>query len=168
MVHVAYEDAEAYAAWAGLALPTEAQWEHAARGGLDGTAFTWGDEPETPPQRRANYWHGDFPWRAEEGYGATAPVGSFPENGYGLADMAGNVWEWTQDWYVERRWTGVSPCCLPREPAWRAPGRELRPAHNRRSRSPGRSSRAAPSSAPTPTAYATGRPRDDRTWSIPA
>ncbi|GAA3383613.1 formylglycine-generating enzyme family protein [Cryptosporangium minutisporangium] len=116
VVHVAYEDAAAYAAWIGLALPTEAQWEHAARGGLDGAPYTWGDAPETPQQRRANYWHGDFPWRAEPGYGATTPVGSFPANGYGLADMAGNVWEWTQDWYAERRWVDLSPCCAPRDP----------------------------------------------------
>jgi sulfatase modifying factor 1 len=116
VVHVAYEDAEAYAAWAGLVLPTEAQWEHAARGGLQATTYTWGDEPEPPHARRANYWHGDFPWRAEDGYGFTVPVGSFPVNGYGLADMAGNVWEWTQDWYVERRWTDLPPCCLPRDP----------------------------------------------------
>jgi formylglycine-generating enzyme len=99
VVHVAYEDAERYAAWAGKALPTEAQWELAARGGLDGAAYTWGDEPEPPGERLANYWHGDFPWRAEPGYGATAPVGSFAPNGYGLYDMAGNAWEWTADWY---------------------------------------------------------------------
>jgi formylglycine-generating enzyme len=77
-VHVAYEDAEAYAAWAGKALPTEAEWELAARGGLDGGDFIWGDEPERPGERRANYWHGDFPWRAEPGYGTRASVASFP------------------------------------------------------------------------------------------
>jgi sulfatase modifying factor 1 len=128
VVHVAYEDAEAYAAWAGLALPTEAQWEHAARGGLDGATYTWGNDPETPLRRRANYWHGDFPWRAEPGYGHTAPVGSYPPNGYGLADMAGNVWEWTQDWYAEQRWAGLSTCCLPRDPRGAEPEQSYDPA----------------------------------------
>ena len=99
VVHVGYEDAERYAAWAGGALPTEAEWELAARGGLDGAAFTWGEDPERAGQRLANYWHGDFPWRAEPGYGTTTRVGSFPPNGHGLFDMAGNVWEWTRDWY---------------------------------------------------------------------
>ncbi len=103
VVHVAYEDAEAYAAWAGLALPTEAEWEVAARGGLVTAAYTWGDDPEAPGQRLANYWHGDFPWRPDPGYGRTSPVGSFPPNGYGLFDMAGNVWEWTCDWYADTR-----------------------------------------------------------------
>ncbi|ACQ80347.1 protein of unknown function DUF323 [Beutenbergia cavernae DSM 12333] len=113
VVHVAYEDAEAYAAWAGLRLPTEAEWELAARGGLDGAEFTWSDEPEAAGERRANYWHGDFPWRAEPGYGATAPVGSYPANAYGLHDMAGNVWEWTSDWY---RAHDAGGCCIPRNP----------------------------------------------------
>ena len=99
VVHVAYEDATAYAEWAGKVLPTEAQWELAARGGLDGAVYVWGDEPEPPGERRANYWHGEFPWRPDPGYGTTAPVGSYPANGYGLFEMAGNVWEWTDDWY---------------------------------------------------------------------
>jgi len=98
-VHVAYEDAAAYATWAGRRLPSESEWEYAARGGLDGAVYTWGDAPEAASEPRANYWHGDFPWRPAPGYGATTPVGSFPPNGYGLFDMAGNVWEWTSNWY---------------------------------------------------------------------
>ncbi len=114
VVHVAYEDAEAYAAWAGKALPTEMEWERAARGGLDGAAFVWGDEPERPGQRLANYWHGDFPWRHDDGYGSTAPVGSFPANGFGLHDMAGNVWEWTADWWSpQHAAASATSCCLP-------------------------------------------------------
>ena len=116
VVQVAYEDAESYAAWAGLSLPTEAQWERAARGGVDGATYVWGDEPEDTEEKRAHYWHGDFPWRAESGYGSTAPVGTYPPNGYGLLDMAGNVWEWTDDWYAETRFADASPCCVPRDP----------------------------------------------------
>jgi formylglycine-generating enzyme required for sulfatase activity len=123
VVHVAYEDAEAYCAWSGGLLPTEAQWEAAARGGLEGAAYVWGNRPERPSERLANYWHGDFPWRADPGYGATMPVGSFPPNGYGLFDMAGNVWEWTRDWYAERQpdlpagTSEVHACCVPEPPA---------------------------------------------------
>jgi formylglycine-generating enzyme len=114
VVQVAHEDAAAYAAWAGKSLPTEGEWEHAARGGLDSTRYTWGDEPEAPGERRANYWHGDFPWRAEPGYGRSAPVGSFPPNGFGLFDMAGNVWEWTDDWYAPgHRPQEDHGCCVP-------------------------------------------------------
>ena len=101
VVQVAWDDAVAYAEWAGKRLPTEGQWEFAARGGLDGKRFTWGDEPPTPDQSRANIWHGEFPHRntRDDGFYGTAPVKTFEPNGYGLYDTAGNVWEWCSDWY---------------------------------------------------------------------
>jgi formylglycine-generating enzyme required for sulfatase activity len=116
VVQVAYEDAEAYAAWVGKELPTEAEWEFAARGGLDGAAFAWGDEHMPDGKPPANTWQGQFPWQnlKEDGFEGTSPVGSFPPNGYGLYDMCGNVWEWTSDWFT---WSGdgpaSKPCCAP-------------------------------------------------------
>jgi sulfatase modifying factor 1 len=118
VVQVAYEDALAYADWAGRELPTEAQWEFAARGGLDGYVYSWGDA-DAPVWELANLWVGEFPWQSPKADppGAT-PVGSYPPNGYGLFDMTGNTWEWTRDYYHPRHALPVDkpPCCLPRNP----------------------------------------------------
>jgi len=105
VVHVAFEDVDAYAKWAGQEIPTEAEWEWAARGGLADAEFSWGNEYMPDGRPMANNWQGEFPWQnlVEDGYEWTAPVGSFPSNGYGLFDMAGNVWEWTTDWYQDHR-----------------------------------------------------------------
>jgi formylglycine-generating enzyme len=119
VTHIAAQDAEAYAAWAGKELPTEAEWEYAARGGLDGAVYAWGDELTPGGQVMANTWQGEFPWQnlLLDGYETTSPVGSFPANGYGLADMTGNVWEWTSDYFTRRHAPGSGPaCCAPRNP----------------------------------------------------
>jgi formylglycine-generating enzyme len=111
VVQVAYEDAEAYAAWAGKVLPTEAEWEFAARGGLKGAEYAWGNEFAPEGRLMANTWQGEFPLHnlLTDGFEWTAPVGSFAPNGYGLFDMIGNTWEWTADWYQEHR--DNSGCC---------------------------------------------------------
>jgi formylglycine-generating enzyme len=116
VVHVAYEDAEAFARWAEKDLPTEAEWEFAARGGLDGKKFTWGDDDSPVGTPMANCWQGEFPWQnlLQDGFEGASPVGSFPPNGYGLYDMAGNVWEWTSDWFVPHHADEVvKACCGP-------------------------------------------------------
>jgi formylglycine-generating enzyme len=119
VVHIAHEDAETYARWAGKALPTETEWECAARGGLDGAVYAWGDEFAPGGRMMANTWQGRFPWEnlLTDGFETTAPVGSFPPNGYGLYDMAGNAWQWTADLFAPRHMDDApSPCCTPITP----------------------------------------------------
>ena len=120
VVQVAWDDVLAYAAWAGKALPSEAQWEFAARGGLDGAEFVWGDDnPQEDGIPRANTWQGRFPWEntAVDGWVRTSPVRAYEPNGYGLYDMAGNVWQWTTDLYDSRPTDQRPACCsvTPRE-----------------------------------------------------
>jgi sulfatase modifying factor 1 len=118
VTQVAHEDAEAYARWAGKELPTEAEWEFAARGGLEGKRFVWGDEFAPRNKMMANTWQGEFPWQnlLLDRYEGTSPVETFPPNAYGLFDMAGNVWEWTADFYSGHPQEVGSPCCAPRNP----------------------------------------------------
>jgi formylglycine-generating enzyme len=118
VTHVAYEDAAAYAEWAGKQLPTEAEWEYAARGGLDGAVFAWGDEERPGGELLANFWQGEFPWRntGAKRWRGTSPVGLFPANGFGLYDVTGNVWEWTTDYYSAGglgSGAGPTACCGP-------------------------------------------------------
>lgn len=119
VVHVTWADARAYAKWAGKKLPTEAQWECAARGGLDGADYAWGDELAPSGKLLANYWQGPFPHANSlaDGWERTSPVRTYPANGYGVYDMIGNVWEWTIDWYAQSEYLRPrSACCIPANP----------------------------------------------------
>ncbi len=124
VVHVSFEDAQAYAKWAGKELATEAEWEFAARGGLEGKEFSWGDELTPGGKYMANTWQGEFPIEnlKSDGFEGTAPVGSFPPNGYGLYDMAGNVWEWTVDWYQDHSKIPLQKSCCGDPPPRVNPG----------------------------------------------
>jgi sulfatase modifying factor 1 len=117
VVHLAWADVEAYARWAGKQLPSEAEWEFASRGGLDGATYAWGEELTPAEQWMANTWQGEFPHHNSkaDGHEGTAPVGSYPPNGYGLYDMIGNVWEWTADWYQAHGDLAHS-CCMVANP----------------------------------------------------
>jgi formylglycine-generating enzyme len=119
VVHVAYTDALAYAHWVGKSLPTEAEWEFAARGGLDDAEFAWGDQFTPGGKHLANTWQGNFPHQnnCDDGFARTSPVTTFPPNGYGLYDMIGNVWEWTSDFYAPKHEADAAKaCCIPQNP----------------------------------------------------
>jgi sulfatase modifying factor 1 len=119
VVHVTFADAEAYAIWDGKELPAEAEWEFAARGGLEAAPYAWGHEFLPGDRHMANTWQGEFPWQqlGLDGYERTSPVGAFPPNGFGLHDLIGNVWEWTTDWYTPKhRHEEVKACCIPMNP----------------------------------------------------
>jgi formylglycine-generating enzyme len=127
VVQVSWDDAVMYARWAGKRLPTEAEWELAARGGLEAKPFCWGDEYFSDEKPQANIWQGDFPESntLEDKFARTAPVKSFPPNGYGLYDMAGNVWEWCSDWYDVTYYARLDPTQIADNP--RGPDRSFNP-----------------------------------------
>ena len=130
VVHVTFDDAEAFARWEGSSLPTEAEWELAARGGLDGAVYAWGDELMPGGRPMANFWQGAFPRENTlvDEWEGTSPVGTFPANGYGIHDMIGNVWEWTTDWYRARHSADAAKaCCVPRNPRGGPMGESLDP-----------------------------------------
>ncbi len=119
VVHITWSDAAAFAEWAGKDLPTEAEWERAARGGIDSAIYAWGNDLTPSGRHMANTWQGEFPHEnlREDGYARTSPAGAFPGNPFGLYDMIGNVWEWTNDWYAERHESDASKtCCIPSNP----------------------------------------------------
>ena len=159
VVHVSYVDALAYAKWAGKDLPTEAEWEFAARGGLDGAEYAWGDEFAPDGQQMANTWQGEFPHQnlIEDGFERTSPVKSFPANGYGLYDMIGNVWEWTTDWYSARHEPDAPKAAAFRKTRAAEPGRRATIHGSRKSGFRAGSSRAVRISARRTTAAAIAR-----------
>ncbi len=168
VVHVSFSDALAYAGWAGKDLPTEAEWEFAARGGLDGAEFAWGDQFTPGGEHMANTWQGEFPRQNlnVDGYERTSPVTAFPPNGYGLHDMIGNVWEWTSDWYAPKHEADVpKACCIPENPRGGRRRTKLRsaPAEHQNS-AQGSERRLAPLCAELLPALSAGRPpcRGDR------
>ena len=119
VVHVAFADTQAYAQWVGKDVPTEAEWEFAARGGLEDAEFAWGDELTPDGKQMANTWQGNFPVENLEadGFARTSPVTAFPANGYGAHDMIGNVWEWTTDWFTAAHQADAAKaCCIPKNP----------------------------------------------------
>jgi formylglycine-generating enzyme required for sulfatase activity len=119
VVHITFADALAYATWAGKELPTEAEWEYAARAGLDGAEFAWADELTPEGKHQANIWQGNFPSenRCDDGFERTSPVTAFPPNGYGVYDMIGNVWEWTTNWWSAKHEADApKACCIPQNP----------------------------------------------------
>ena len=170
VVHVAYSDALAYAKWAGKELPTEAEWEYAARGGLDSAEFAWGDQFTPGGRHLANTWQGNFPHEnlCEDGFDRTSPVTAFPPNGYGVHDMIGNVWEWTTDWWSAKHQADApKACCVPENPRGGRWKEVMTPASQPR-RSPARSSKAARTFVRRITAAATARPPAMRkTWTRP-
>jgi formylglycine-generating enzyme required for sulfatase activity len=123
VVHVAYKDVEAFAVWAKREIPTEAEWEYAARGGLEDAEYAWGNDLKPDGKLMANFWQGEFPWQnlGLDGFAGTSPVGSFAPNGYGLHDMTGNVWEWTADFFTPAHVGTDSACCAPRNRRVSAP-----------------------------------------------
>ena len=170
VVHVAFSDALAYAQWAGKELPTEAEWEFAARGGLDGAEFAWGDELTPGGRHMANTWQGEFPRQNlnEDGFERTSPVTAFPPNGYGVHDMIGNVWEWTTDWYSPKHEADApKACCIPENPRGGREDDSYDPMPAEHQDSPQGASRAARICARRTTAAAIGRPRATRSRSIP-
>ncbi len=130
VVHVAYEDAEAFAAWAGKSLPTEAEWERAARGGLEGKVFAWGNDETPHGQPMANTWQGKFPWQSlkPKREQRTSAVGMYPANGFGLYEITGNAWEWTTDFFTtDHAEIRRGACCAPDNPRAIDPAQSLLP-----------------------------------------